>query len=229
MFRLKGEPFDLEALVELFPGVVLKKKTGHYVQLSSCDEMPDTEALQHASDELAQMNGIAGLHHGNHRRITIDGITRTDPVTGEFTTALLPQCRIEGRALTRGKVTVRLIKDGIQITAPTPVPTFGEKARKIANKNGPFSKALKYLGNEGDTFPGLYKVWEYIKKGNGGLNGIVRKGWDSRYEIGRFTGSAQEDRHGEKRSDMTAPEMTLPEAQAFIRKLIVVWGKELGW
>ena len=92
-----------------------------------------------------------------------------------------------------------------------------------------FQKHSKHLGEEGDIFPGLYKVWECIKKENGGKNGIVRKGWDSRYEIGRFTGSAQEDRHGEKRSDVTAPEMTLPEAQAFIRKLIVVWGKELGW
>ena len=146
MFRLKGEPLDLEALAELFPEIVLKKKTGHYLQLSSCDGMPDQEALQHALDELARMNGIAVLHHGNHRRIKIDGITRIDPVSGEFTTALLPECRIEGRVRSRAKVTVRLLKDGVEITAPTPVPTFGEKAQKIAKKNGPFSKALKTSG-----------------------------------------------------------------------------------
>jgi hypothetical protein len=85
-FRLSGEPFDLEALIELFPEIVLKKETVHYLQLSSCDEMPDQEALQHASDELARMNGIVALDHGNHRRIKIDGITHIDPETGEFTT-----------------------------------------------------------------------------------------------------------------------------------------------
>lgn len=225
MFRLKGDPFDLDALVELFPAAVEKKESGHYLQPSSPDETPDNEALQAAKDELARMNAILTLRHGNHRRITIDGITRKDPATGEFLTALSLEGRIEGRARSRAKVTVRRVKDGVEIIAPTPAPTFGETARKLARENEPLSQALKHLGNEGDTFIGLWKVWESIKKGNGGQKGIVRKGWASRYEIRRFTGTAQEDRHGEKRSDMTAPEMPLPEAQAFICKLLDTWGK----
>ena len=230
IFRLKkGDPFDLDALVELFPAIVKNKESDYYLQLSSSDETPDNEALDAAKDELDQINAIAALHYGgNHRRITIDGITRKDPVTGKLITAVMLECHIEGRARTRAKVTVRLVKDGVEIIAPTPVPTFGETARRLASENGFLAKALKRFGKEGDTFIDLYKVWEYIKKGSDGQKGIVRKGWASKYEVSRFTGTAQDDRHVEKPSaDMVAPKMTLPEARAFILKLLDAWGKGL--
>jgi hypothetical protein len=206
MYRLKGDPFDLDALVKLYPTIVQKMESDHYLQLSSSDGTPDKEALEAAKDELDQMNAIVALRHGNHRRITIDGITRRNPVTGEPITALLLECPIEGRIRIRAEVTVRLVKDGVEIIAPTPVPTFGETARKLASQNSFLAKALKHFGKEGHTLIGLYNVWEQIKKGNDGQKGVIRKGWASKYEVSRFTGTAQEDRHGEKPSDMTAPE-----------------------
>lgn len=228
-YRLKGDPFDLDALVELFPTVVQNKESTHYLQLSSSDEMPDKEALKVAKDELDKMNAILTLQHGNHQRITIDGITHKDPVTGELITVLRLEGGVKARARSRAKVTVRLLKDGVEIIAPAPALTSGETALKLASQNSFLAKALKHLGKEGDTIIGLYNVWEQIKKGNDGQKGVIRKGWASKYEVSRFTGTAQEDRHGEKPSDMTAPEMTLPEARAFIRKLFDAWGKELGW
>jgi hypothetical protein len=225
MFRLKGEPLDLNALVELFP-TIIENEGRHYLQIPSLEGMPDNEALQAAKDEIAQMNAIAELHHGNHRRVSIDGITRKDSATGKLITAVMLECHIEGRARSRGKVTVRRVKNGLEIIALTPALTFGETARRLASKNDSLAKALKYFGNEPDTLIGLYNVWEQIKKGNDGQKGVIRKGWASKYEVSRFTGTAQEDRHGEKRSDMTAPKMTLPEARAFILKLLDAWLKE---
>jgi hypothetical protein len=228
-YRLKGDPFDLDALVELFPTIVQNKESTHYLQFSSPDEMRDKEALEVAKDELDQMNAILTLQHGSHRRITIDGITRKDPETGKFITVVRLEGGVEARARSRGELTVRRLKDGVEITAPIPAPTSGETALKLASQNKFLAKALKHFGKEGHTLIGLYNVWEQIKKGNDGQKGVIRKGWASKYEVSRFTGTAQEDRHGEKPANMTAPEMTLPEARAFVLKLLDAWGKELGW
>ena len=100
-YRLKGDPFDLDALVELVPTIVQNKESTHYLQFSSPDEMPDKEALEVAKDELDQLNAILTLQHGSHRRITIDGIARRDPETGKFITVVRLEGGVEARARSR--------------------------------------------------------------------------------------------------------------------------------
>jgi hypothetical protein len=103
-FRLVGEGFDLDILVDYFHSArttVEKVEDRYFLKIGGIrwtgDDVIDWST---AEDELSQINGIAKLLQPNFRPVTIDAITRKDPV-GAMTTSVRP--RASGEFSRKGK------------------------------------------------------------------------------------------------------------------------------
>ncbi len=89
--------------------------------------------------------------------------------------------------------------------------------------------ALRLFGVSPNWYD-LFKVSEIIDH-DMGKDGIINEGWCTKFELGRFTGSANnyhatglQARHAPNGwSPMTKPVMSLGEAEEFIRKLLDNW------
>jgi hypothetical protein len=85
LFRLEGQPFGLEDLLDLFstgPWHVIRYDSVTYLSLEIADGLDDQQAIALAEDNLSIMNGLALLHIKGYRPVRISGIGRRDPDTG---------------------------------------------------------------------------------------------------------------------------------------------------
>ena len=78
LFRLEGEAFDLDDLVDLFHagGVkIIFHDEAHYLSMEMPTELDDEVALTIAEDKLATITGLALVRIGNHHRARIAGVS----------------------------------------------------------------------------------------------------------------------------------------------------------
>ena len=231
LFRLNGEPWDLEELAYCFqegPATVQKVEDFFYLRLETDSEKTDEEARAAGETALTRMNAICLVRDERFRPPRIAGVSRRDPVTGKIGTTISLQCHIQVRAGLRATATV-LEADG---SVRPRQPTFGEKAFQICLSNEALREALRTYGTVEHEWAGLYTVLETVEKAN---KGKIPRTWATKGEItafkktaGHYSASGPASRHGFDASKKhVKAEITISQARALIQKVLQAWIDEL--
>lgn len=236
LFRVEGETFDLENLVELFHTgtrrVIVHDGT-HYLSLQMPAELDDEGALIVAEDELAIMTGLAFLLVRNHHPVRIAGVSTLDRVTGKIRTTVYGKGTASARGRLRGKGIV-INSDGTVDEPPTPRESPGDVILELATGNEPLQRALFLYGRLSHDWRSLYMILEAIEDGNGGERGLVQKPWASeqaknfKTTANSYKALGTEARHGTTSKGVESPRLTLPEARKFIREILNSWIEDLS-
>jgi len=236
LYKLSGDPIDLEDLARLFrtgSATVRKIDEHYYSGLADWDPaQTDSDALAIAETALTRMNAIALVRQENFRPPRVEGITRRDPVTGQpVSTMVIGATGIEGRS----RVGVPTLTFTGETASSDQSPAFGEAVLSIADQNDMLERALQVYGSKDQhTWRGLYLVYEAIKEGVGGKDGLIALNvapWSSIDDFKRTANSFRaigvQSRHISGKEGNLDAKMTLPEAQTLIRQLLDAWIKEL--
>jgi hypothetical protein len=109
---------------------------------------------------------------------------------------------------------------------PYPAPKW--LARALANPNA--ARALRLRDTDDVSWTDLYRLYEVIEAGAGGVDVIAAKGWPLKSQVRRFKHSANsitvagnEARHGVEYTEPPADAMSLGEARSFVDGLLHRW------
>ncbi len=111
LFKLIGDLRDCRDLARLFPSgaaSVQKIEDEYYLQLSECDPSESTQVPEMAESTIARLKAIAQLELGNFPQVEIQGVSKSDPATGQLLTYVNVTGKIEGKAYASADITVRL-------------------------------------------------------------------------------------------------------------------------
>ncbi len=102
----------------------------------------------------------------------------------------------------------------------------------LADQNEKVADALRFYAR-GD-WVNLYKAWEVVRDAAGGETELIRKGWATKAQRRRFTGTAQScrelgdaARHASEEYQPPKNPMSLDEARTFLRSVIEAWIRTL--
>jgi hypothetical protein len=234
LVRLKGHVFDLEELSDRFTSAdrnVKKDEDGHYyLRSSDFDQMSDPDTVsERAQDLIAYMNGAVKLLSAvSYRTVEFDVVTRVDD-SGNRHHHITLSATVEGRS--RMTATPSVGGTGGTVNAPPP-PSGADSLVNLADQNAKVAAALRFYARS-DWF-NLYKAWEVVRDAAGGEPELIKKGWATKAQKRRFTGTAQspaelgdEARHASEESQPPKNPMSLEEAQGFVRSVIEAWIRTL--
>lgn len=101
---------------------------------------------------------------------------------------------------------------------------------QLVSENGDLSKALYFLGAEGNPWVNLYKVHEIIQQSRHDIGAANEPRWCSAKQETRFTRTANHEeasgvfsRHARPNCDPPANPMSINEAFALIREMVANW------
>ena len=196
----------------------------YYLILELESEKTDQEALEAARTALTHMSVICLVQNERFRSPTIAGAAQRDPDSGKVSTTVL-YVQLRGMVSIAGVGRPTIIEaDG---TVRPRIPTFAEQALRIVETNA----SLRTYGSVPHEWPGLYRVFETIKKGN---NGKIPATWATDGEIDDFKQTANnpsEDptsRHGFVAGKAVKPRMTIAQGRALIQKILSAWINDLN-
>jgi hypothetical protein len=232
LVRLKGHQFDLEELSQHFTSDdlnVRRDEDGHYfLRSSDFGQVSDSSAVEQRGRELVEhINGAAKLLIGSgYWPVKFDAVTEIDE-SGKRLHRIVLSATAEGRARVTAKPTV-IRADGTEDTSQSPDEV--EALAALADQNEKVADALRFFAR-GD-WDNLYKAWEVVCDAAGGEPELMKKGWATKTQRRRFTGTAQshaalgdEARHAPHEKKYKAPKnpMTLDEARTWVRSVIQAW------
>jgi len=133
---------------------------------------------------------------------------------------------VRGRLSTAATV----VRNGDPVTQS---PRFGPKYLALASQHPDAAEALALIGKTELNWVELWKVYEIIRD-NIKPAKIDNKGWATKQEHGRFTGSANhpgasgaDARHARLSGGPPSRTMSLQQARHFIGDLVVCWIADL--
>jgi hypothetical protein len=214
LVKLKGDLFDLQELPLLFisPEASVIEERGVYY-LNSINFNPLSSAgdvLKSARYLLEVMNGAAILSLENFEPVQV-----ANHVTG---------IDEEGKrhSFNFGYGTIRP-----SLKSPRKPNTIGNWLKK-AKQNKNVENAFRYLCDQ--DWINLYKIFELVRDDVGNL---YERNWVTQEELKRFTQTAQSQdtlgdaaRHASKKYKPHPKPMSLIEAKAFIRNILLHWLNE---
>jgi hypothetical protein len=234
LVRLQGHEFDLEELSDRFTSAdrnVTKDEDGYYyLRSSDFDQVSDPDAVRERAFRLIElMNGATKLYTGgSYRPVEFDVVTRVDD-DGKRHHHITLSATVEGRSLMTGKLIVGETGENIDVLRP---PSGADSLVNLADQNAKVADALRFYARS-DWF-NLYKAWEVVRDAAGGESELIKKGWATKAQRRRFTGTAQsraelgdEARHASVELQPPKNPMSLEEAQAFVRSVIEAWVRTL--
>jgi hypothetical protein len=234
LVRLKGHEFDLEELCDHFTSAdrnVKKEEDGYYyLRSSDFDQMSEPDAVsERAQDLMERINGAAKLLSGvSYRPVEFDVVIRVDD-DGKRHHHMTLSSTIEMRSRVTGKLTVGETGETMDVLRP---PSGVDSLVNLADQNAKVADALRFYARS-DWF-NLYKAWEVVRDAAGGETELIKKGWATKAQRRRFTGTAQsraelgdEARHAREKVQPPKNPMSLEEAQAFVRSVIEAWVRTL--
>lgn len=217
--ELTGTPSDLQTLVRLNVGV--RQEEDMFVfRDPDLDALPDVGAARACALELVRLlNGLALAHDAAFRSVEVAAVE-----DGTITPKIHLSGRIEARAILTGDLT------GGQ---PGPAQAW----RFAIAKREPAVKRALDLHEAPSTPVSLGRVYDVILDDMGagnkraGKKAILHKSWATRDEIAGFRGVhypsvfGGQARHGvdDPGKPPPAKPMSLPEAQAFVSRLLTQW------
>ena len=237
LFRLDGQPFDLDDLLDLFSTgswQVVRYEFVSYLSLEIAEGLDDQQAIALAEDNLSIMNGICLLHSKDYQSVRISGIGKRDPVTGKvivsaYATVSGLRLRLRGKGVLTG-----LRADGTVIEPePSATKSRGAGVLEAANNDPALQRALFLYGKLGHNWRELCLVLDAIEEANGGEAPLLKKPWtDSRLKelkktANSFKAIGHEARHGKTATGISSPSITLTEAREVVKAALIGWIEEL--
>jgi hypothetical protein len=203
---LHGAVADLEPLAGLEAGVT-QEGAGFVFRSPELDSMTDAIAVHgHVVEQVEMLQGLMRIVAGDQkiRPIKVGGIVR-DGGQAQFVIATPIAIRIH--------------------IVDTKGPTTHRKLAAIAGRDPKIREALRWLSGK-PSAANLYKCYEVLV-GAVGKRQIIGKRWSSKTELSRFTYNVNKERHsvpkaGRRRRKPPDP-MSVPEAQEFLRNLVLKW------
>jgi hypothetical protein len=234
LVRLKGHAFDLEELCDHFMSAnlnVKKDDDGHYyLRSSDFDQMSEPDAVsERAQDLIAHMNGAVRLLSGvSYRPVEFDVVTRVDD-DGKRHHHMTLSATVEVRSRMTGTLIVGETGETMDVLRP---PSGVDSLVNLADQNEKVADALRFYARS--DWINLYKAWEVVRDAAGGETELIKKGWATKAQRRRFTGTAQsraelgdEARHASEKVQPPKNPMSLEEAQAFVRSVVEAWVRTL--
>jgi hypothetical protein len=224
MVQLVGERFDVEEFPRLFrTGDVhaIEEADGSvFLVGDTLEKFTDPRDVHAAADAaLSKMFGVASLLVRNLRRPALsDGLQRERADGRRDITVLVSGVE----ALIKGG----FIGFTIGNSPARSEPTEGERMLTVATQYPALDAALELWGNGTLTWPRLYRILEEVERGYLGAP-VDRTGFCSDAQRGRFTRTANtsaggvDSRHAGGRYEPPADPMTVDQAQAFIRSVLL--------
>lgn len=230
---LSGSAHVLEELSKVLdtPEICIQKDHDAFVLKSRdfADLCSDDQVRNHTTEILTSLNGVAKLTLGSSSPITIEHIseirddgTRHAYVSVASSIVVSATCSV---SLIHADGTIHI--DG---TIEESHPAYPANAwMALSERDAHVKKALHLIGNDFETWYGLYKVFEIIREDAGN---IVKRRWCIEAELKRFTQTANSPdalgvnaRHAKAIPSPPNP-MSLSSAKSFIRELINTWLEE---
>ncbi len=217
--HLSGDELVMKALAKRFkkdsPHRILRREGGEYCLASkSFESLDDAWSVSCEADKIVErLNRLLEFLEGEQKCINTGAVycyvnpSRTDTIICVETAKIsFTTCPL--RVLINGELSMR---DDFPAVAG------------IMESNPHLDAALRYYQDE-PGWLGYYKAYEAIKKANGGVEGLRKKGWATKQQQIRFRCSANDERHHES-LDTDNP-MSLEEAKSFLLSLINKWIEE---
>jgi hypothetical protein len=226
-FRLDGDGFDLEILVDYFHSsrtTVEKTEDQYFLKIEGARWTGDDGIdWSTAEDELSQINGIAMLLQPNFRPVTIAGIRTKDPATGAMTMSVRP--RASGELRIKGKAIPRLVNsDGSVVLQDS--TTEAQKILSSCDEHKHLARALLIYGALPHEWRELSMVVDAIEDHHGGEKELQKMDYCPP-QLADFTSTANSwkaikfaARHGRSSQGVEKPRIELNDAREVIRKLM---------
>jgi hypothetical protein len=224
LFKLNGESRELEDLRDALhegAAIVERVEEYYYLRLQMDSEQTDVDALAAARENLKEINALFLIRDSEFRRVTIAGVSKVDPETGKIITAIFFSGDCQMQSANRGSLLVG--------TSPRPRQrTFAEQAFQLSLTNKALRVALQTFEAVGDQWPGLYKVFETVKKANAGeIPSATNREIDAFRATANNYGDDPTSRHGYDAKKAIEPRMTIEQARALVQKILNTWIKNL--
>jgi hypothetical protein len=227
---LKGNPVDLDALVDLFregDPRIAADDNGFYVTSVAFDALDNGPAFHAtASSALLRINGVARALDGNFRPVSLVG--RFTDSTGQTHVVATPDT-VEARSQAMPPV----VQGAVELPLPSPPgPAYfnlAESHPDVADAQAILGKPLASLG-----WDDLYKLFEIVRENVGSERALEKKRWADKKDLSSFRASAnrpdlsgEDARHARMSGGSPSYSMSLSEARALISRIMVAWWNEL--
>jgi hypothetical protein len=219
MVRLRGQSADLQEFPDLFRSARLNVREeggGYYLRSSDFDALSTSqEVREKASELLPLLTGIVKLQSGYSEAVTQDAVIE---VKDDGTCVEIKESAARMRA--RAKITIgKLTSDS--------APTEGELWLNLSQQDAKVMDALRFFEEE-TTWWSLRKTYEAVEFGYKRQESLLNKklGLRSLGKIKQFKEWASYHVHGEQGAPPNQdqhPLLTLPQAESFIRDLLITW------
>lgn len=222
---LRGDPFDLELLTELFPAGdphVAVGTDGHYLTATAFDALfHDGHALFEAAQVvLRRTNGAVRALNPEFRPVTLAG--RFTDETGHHNQVILPDDRVTQYQADAARTA------NWEDQRPGPATPHADEYVALAATNPDVANVLDILGKTGPalTWSDLHQVYEIVN----GSTDIKRAGWVPAKRLDLFKRSGQgpapsgaDARHTWDRLDVPAGSMSLAEGRDLTGDFVTRW------
>jgi len=225
--ELEGNEFDLNELSKSFEqgNIFIEKKAKKCVLKSIYfDTLIDHCQVEKKAEELIVMiRGALSLTLGSDSSVRISQIIQYND---EGPNRIFQACEeIVDRP--RDSLTIQIRDtDGViteEINQADPIPNWLD----LAVQNDRVAKALRLMATEGNSWSGLYKIFEVIESDVGDIG---KKHWVTKKAANRFTQTANSAkaigdvaRHGHDKFDPPKNPMTFSEAKSLVHLLLNSW------
>lgn len=226
--QIDGDALDLKELTKSLVDDELRvfdRKGQYFLQSNRFEELINSdEVAALAADILKVLTGAVRLSLGGKTPLHVANIARLRPDGGRdifVTVSETIHARVSlGLAITRADGTKEFIH------AANSVPGWLKLGLIDAN----VAKALRLFGTDEHNWASLYRLYEVIEEGVGGLDKIVNNGWATKSFIKRFKHTANspgavgdEARHGKESTTSPPDPMVISEARAFVELILHNW------
>ncbi len=219
--QLEGEGFDLEELPHFFtaPELRVVEDDGvYFLESVTFDGIGEAEeADREARRLLPRLNGAARLRMANYHNVSGGPLVelRDDGTVNKH--VVLGVASIEARSKVNAVV---LSVDDAEPSQPVPGSEESDRWLAAADSDRDVADALAIWSENPRDWQDLYDVLEIIQGSGADVVGI---GWASKSAIRRFKSTAQSARHARRKGDPPSRPMSLPEADALLRAVLLDW------
>lgn len=225
--ELKGNEFDLDALVQLFPSGpirVVRENGGHYLLADEIDNRPQgVQYYEVAPTILDMVNGLARVADAAYQPVELSGYY----FEGERRHVVVRAESVVVRVRARTPSVLVTNSDGV-VQAPPPPPSPQRAA--VAATHPDVSEALAIMSQAAALGWGeLYKVFEIVRD-SVKPSTLDKSGLARAHDLKAFRASANrpdlsgaDARHARMSGEPPKHHMSLPEGRQFISDLVRNW------
>ena len=228
LVSITADAGDLDELSALPPNSLfaIRREGAEFVLESSLFENVSTaeevKARAHLLVEL--MSGASSLAYDARRPFSVGSVIGIDDDGNRH---IFVSCTINVSTRLTAHATITHADGSTEEILPAqPVPVWVDRAQADATAQ----EILRVWGTQPKDWVNLYNLLERVEHAVGGERGIVERGWASRKALDKFRRTAcspdvlgPQARHGVQKFEPPRKPMSLPEARALIRSVVVSW------